>query len=112
VFLADVTAEVIMNDIPDDLIINWDQTALQFVPTGQWTMRQSGDKVIPISHSDNKCQITAVLAATMKGEYLPKSFIKEKHSSVTHNLTFLRGGTSGIRRITGQMKILCIAILR
>lgn len=111
-FLADVTAEVIMNDIPDDLIINWDQTALQFVPTGQWTMLQSGDKVIPISHSDNKCQITAVLAAIMKGEYLTKSIINEKYSNVTHNLTFLRGGTSGIWRITGQMKTLCIAILR
>ena len=112
VFLANVTAEVIMNDIPDDLIINWDQTALQFVPTGQWTMRQSGDKVIPVSHSDNKRQITAVLAATMKGEYLPNSFIKEKYSNVTHKLTFLRSGTSGIRRITGQIKTLCIAILR
>ena len=61
VFLADVTAEVIMNDIPDDLIINWDQTALQFVPTGQWAMHQSGEKVVPISHSDDKRQITAVL---------------------------------------------------
>ena len=30
-FLADVTAEVIMNDVRDDLILNWDQTALQFV---------------------------------------------------------------------------------
>lgn len=68
--------------------------------------------MIPISHSDNKCQITAVLAAIMKGEYLPKSIINEKHSNVTHNLTFLRGGTSGIWRITGQMKTLCIAILR
>ena len=26
VFLADVTAEVVMKDIPKDLIINWDQT--------------------------------------------------------------------------------------
>lgn len=34
-FLADVKAEVLMNDIPKDLISKWDQTGLQFVPTGQ-----------------------------------------------------------------------------
>ena len=26
VFLADIKAQVLMNDIPDDIIINWDQT--------------------------------------------------------------------------------------
>lgn len=84
VFLADVTAKVIMNDIPDVLIINWDQTALQFVSTGQWTMHQSGEKVVPVSHSDNKCQITAVLAATMKGEYLPPQLIYKGKTSQCH----------------------------
>ena len=74
-FLADVTAEVVMNEIPDDLIVNWDQTALHFVPTGQWTMHRSGDKVVPITNSDDKRQITAVLAASMAGEYLPPQLI-------------------------------------
>ena len=67
VFLADIAAETLMNDIPDELIFNWDQTGLHMVPTGEWTMHKSGDKVIPISHSDDKRQITAVLAATLKG---------------------------------------------
>ena len=26
--------------------INWDQMAIQLVPTGQWTMNQAKDKVI------------------------------------------------------------------
>ena len=67
VFLADIAAEVLMNDIPDDLIFNWDQTGLQLVPTGEWTMHKSGDKIIPIAHVDDKRQITAVLAATITG---------------------------------------------
>ena len=54
VFLADIAAETLMNDIPDELIFNWDQTGLHMVPTGEWTMHKSGDKVIPISHSDDK----------------------------------------------------------
>ena len=66
-FLADIAAEVLMNDIPDDLIFNWDQTGLQLVPTGEWTMHKSGDKIIPIAHVDDKRQITAVLAATITG---------------------------------------------
>ena len=33
IFLADVAAEVVMNEIPRDLIIKWDQTALSIL----WT---------------------------------------------------------------------------
>ena len=40
-----------MNDIPPQLIFNWDQTAIQFVPTGQRTMNQAKDKVISNAHS-------------------------------------------------------------
>ena len=37
-FLADIKADV---DIPNDLIFNWDQTGIQLVPTGQWTMNRA-----------------------------------------------------------------------
>ena len=70
-FLSDIQAEVVMNKIPAELVLNWDQTALHLVPTGQWTMHRSGEKVVPITNSDDKRQITAVLAVTMSGEYLP-----------------------------------------
>ena len=69
-FLADIQAEVVMNDIPHHLIFNWDQTGIQLVPTGQWTMNRAKEKVVPIAHSDDKRQITAVLAVTLAGEYL------------------------------------------
>ena len=71
IFLVDITAEVLMNDIPDDLIINWDQTPLHLVPTSQWTMHQAGDRIIPIANCDDKRQITAVLAESTTGDYLP-----------------------------------------
>lgn len=54
VFLSDIVTEVVMNDIPDSLMINWDHTGLPVVPTGEWMMHQAGDKVIPIAHVDNK----------------------------------------------------------
>ena len=83
-FLADIQAEVLMNDIPEDLIFNWDQTALSFVSTGQWTMHQAGAKVVPISHSDDKRQVTAVLAATLRGELLPPQIIYQGKTVQCH----------------------------
>ena len=71
VFLADIQAEIAMNDIPNEMIFNWDQTALQFVPIGLWTMHHAGEKVIPIADSDDKRQVTAVIAATLTDELLP-----------------------------------------
>ena len=41
VFLTDIQAEVEMNDIPNEIIFNSDQTALYFVPSGQWTMHHA-----------------------------------------------------------------------
>ena len=27
-----------MEEIPDELVINWDQTGIKYVPVSQWTM--------------------------------------------------------------------------
>ena len=40
-FLADIRAEVVMNEIPAELIFNWDQTALHLIATSQWTMHRA-----------------------------------------------------------------------
>ena len=44
-FLNDICAEVIMNDIPEDLIFNWDQTGIHLVPVSEWTMEKQGTKI-------------------------------------------------------------------
>ena len=75
VFLADIKAEVLMNDIPIDLVFNWDQTGIQLIPTGEWTMHQAKDKLVPITHSDDKRQITGVLAVTATGKYFSPQLI-------------------------------------
>ena len=35
IFFADVAAEILINDIPESLILNWDQTGLSIVPSGE-----------------------------------------------------------------------------
>ena len=73
-----------MNDIPNEMIFNWDQIALQLVPTGQWTMHHAREKVIPIANSDDKCQVTAVIAATLIGEPLPPQIIYKGKTKWCH----------------------------
>ena len=76
---------MVVNEVPAQLIFNWDQTALHLVPTGQWTMNKSVEKVVPISNSDDKPQITAVLAVIMSGKYLPlKSYTKVRINVPCH----------------------------
>ena len=84
VFLADVAAEVIMNGIPESLIINWDQTGLSIVPSGEWTMEKEGTKIVPIAHSDDKRQLTAVLAVTAAGDYLPPQLLFQGKTPKCH----------------------------
>ena len=73
-----------MNEIPDELICNWDQTALPFVPTGQWTMHPAVGTVVPIAHSDDKRSITAVLAATMVGQFIPPKLVYKGKTICCH----------------------------
>ena len=70
-FLLDVKNVVSLDNIPPSLVINWDQTAIQYVPISSWTMEQEGAKRVEIAGKDDKRQITAVLAGTMEGDFLP-----------------------------------------
>ena len=45
IFLTDVAAEVLFNSIPQSVIINWDQTGLSIVPTGDWTIENKVHKL-------------------------------------------------------------------
>ena len=83
-FLADIKAEVLMHDIPLDLVFNWDQTGIHLVPTGEWTMHQAKDKIIPISHSDDKRQITGVFAVTATGKFFPPQLIYKGKTERCH----------------------------
>ena len=91
-FLADIQAQVLLNNIPNELIINWDQTGLPLVPTGEWIMHCTGDKIVPITKSDDKRQITAVFAASIAGEYLsPQLLFQGKTTRCHPSVTFPEG---------------------
>lgn len=70
-FIIDVNAVVEMEDIPPQLVFNWDQTGISIVPGLSWTMEAKGSKRVEIVGMGDKRQITAVYCGAMSGEFLP-----------------------------------------
>lgn len=59
------------NNIPADLLINWDQTGFKLVPVSSWTMAEEGCKQIPVVGKEDKQEITVLLVVTASGAFLP-----------------------------------------
>ena len=76
-FLIEIKVIVTMDEIPPELIINFDQTALNYVPVSHWTMDQVGAKRVEVVAKDDKRQITAVFAGSSSGYFLPPQLIYE-----------------------------------
>ena len=74
-FLAEVLETVEFNDIPPELIFNWDQTGINLVPTALWTMDKIEKKRIAIEDHQDKRQITAVMCGSLVRELLPIQLI-------------------------------------
>ena len=74
-FGYDARVLIDMMEIPGSLVINWDQTGIQYVPVWQWTMEKEGMKRIEITGSQDKRQITAVFGVTMDGNFLPPQLV-------------------------------------
>lgn len=57
--------------IPEELVVNFDQTALRYVPTPAKTLAKKGAKNVPILGLSDKRQCTGVTASSAKGSILP-----------------------------------------
>lgn len=86
-FLLDIKQLVDLEDIPPALIINWDQTAINYVPPASWTMEVEGRKRVDLVGKDDKRQITACFAGTMVF-YHPNWYMKVKHLAAFHKSIF------------------------
>ena len=74
-FIFDISSIIQMEEIPTQLIINWDQTGIHYIPVSNWTMALEGSKRVEITGVDDKRQITAVFAGTLLGEFRPPQII-------------------------------------
>jgi len=64
-----------MEEIPPELIMNWDQTGIKIVPCSTWTMERQGSKRIEMIGVSDKHQITAVFYGTLLGDFLPVQLV-------------------------------------
>ena len=53
-FLLDFNNVIEMNDVPEQLVINWDQTGISYVPISSWTMEKEGVKKVEVTGKDDK----------------------------------------------------------
>ncbi len=83
-FLADVSSVVEIEDIPAELILNWDQTGIRLVPAASWTTDKVGSKRVEITRVGEKRQITVVLCGSMIGDYLPLQVIYQGKTKRCH----------------------------
>ena len=74
-FLIEIRNVVSFDKIPPPLIINWDQTGIHYIPVSSWTMEKEGTKRIELAGKEDKRQLTAVLAGSMSGDFLPPQII-------------------------------------
>ena len=71
--MHDICTLVQTYNIPDELIINVDQTPSKYVPTSSVTMAEKNFKHVPKQGADDKRAITLTLAETLSGDMLPFS---------------------------------------
>ena len=65
------------HNIPDELIINFDQTPLAFVCSPNHTLEVQGTKSIPLIAKGKKKQITGTFSISKAGHFLPLQLIYE-----------------------------------
>ena len=83
-FLEQIRSTVLFEDIPLDLIFNWDQTGLNYVPVSNRTVEKEGAKRVEIKGLDDKRQITAVFGGTLTGEFLPMQLVYQGRTTQCH----------------------------
>ena len=65
------------HSIPDNLTINFDQTPLPYIVTGNNTLNEKAAKSVPLKGKGKKKQITGTFAVSMTGDFLPMQLIYE-----------------------------------
>ena len=83
-FLEELRATVEMEEIPPELILNWDQTGIKLVPSTSWTMEEQGARRVELVGLNDKGQITVVFCGNILGAFLPIQVIYQGKTERCH----------------------------
>ena len=79
-----MVATVELEEIPAQLILNWDQTGIKILPSSTWTMEKERSRRIEVVGVDDKHLITAVFCGTLVGDFLPVQVIYKGKTDRCH----------------------------
>ena len=68
-YLHNIVSLVDDHNIPDNLILNFDQMKLKYIPSASHTFVENGSKSIAIAGSDDKWCITGTFTVSLKGGF-------------------------------------------
>ena len=74
-YLHDIASAVRTYNIPDELMLNADQTPSKYVPTTNVTMAKQGTAHTPFRRKDDKRAITVTVIQSLSGKMLPFQII-------------------------------------
>ena len=83
-FLADLVTTVEMEDIPLELVLNWDQTGIKLVPVSSHTMDAKGSLRVEVAGVTDKRLITALFCGSASGDFLPVQIIYQGKTNRCH----------------------------
>ena len=83
-FLTDLVSIVVMEEIPPQLIFNWDQTGIKLVLSTSRTMNKQGARRVELVGLSDKRQITAVFCGNLLGAFLPVQLIYKGKTNRCH----------------------------
>ncbi len=64
-----------MEEIPPELILNWDQTSIKLVPVSSHTLERQGSVRVEVTGVNDKRLITAFFCGSLTGDFLPVQII-------------------------------------
>ena len=104
--LCDVQVLMEMEHIPQDMVLNWDNTSINYVPISSGTMAKEDLRRVDIAGLGDKKQITLVIAGLLSGVILPFQVIYcGKTKNVFRQLIFLKNGMYVIHQTTALMRL-------
>ncbi len=83
-FLNDLVTTVEMEEIPPELVLNWDQTGIKLVPVSSHTMDRQGSARVEVAGVNDKRLITALFCGSLTGDFLPLQVIYQGKTNRCH----------------------------
>ena len=82
------------HNIPQELVLNADQTPSSYVSVGRMTMAEKNSKSVPIKGLTDKRNITLTFVISLAGEFLPMQvpiYLGKTKASLPRNFVFPKG---------------------